>query len=134
MFTPPDKQELVPVPDVLHLAVTKAAQLLAADGFQAAGAEKDGLVIQQIPSPGTRCLPGQQVVLAVADPHGGRGADTSLCPDFTGMSNRQIGSLAARLGIPVIIKGVGYAVRQSLGPGGALDGRPITIRMEKPWR
>jgi stage V sporulation protein D (sporulation-specific penicillin-binding protein) len=134
MFTPPDKQEMVPVPDVLHLGVTKAAQRLAAAGFQAAGAEKDGLVIQQIPSPGTRCLPGQKVVLAVADPHGGRGPDTSLCPDFTGMSNRQVGSLAARLGIPVIVKGVGYVVRQSLRPGKALDGKPITVRMETSWR
>jgi stage V sporulation protein D (sporulation-specific penicillin-binding protein) len=134
MFTPPDRMEMVPVPDVMHLSVTKAAQRLASSGFQTAGAEKDGIVVQQIPAPGTRCLPGQQVVLAVADPRGGRSAETSLCPDFTGMSNRQVSSLAARLGIPVIIKGVGYAVRQSQKPGGALDGHPITVRMATSWR
>ncbi len=133
-FTPPDKLEMVAVPDVLHLSVTKAAQRLGSAGFVVAGAEKDGVVIQQIPASGTKCLPGQQVELAVADPKGGLGAESSLCPDFTGLSNRQVSSLAARLGVPVIIKGVGYAVRQSLGPGRATDGRPITIKMETSWR
>ncbi len=133
-FTPPDKREMVAVPDVLHLSVIKAAQRLGSAGFQVTGAEKNGVVIQQIPASGTRCLPGQMVELAVADPSGARGAESSLCPDFSGMSNRQVSSLAARLGMPVIIKGVGYAVRQSQGAGGVTDGRPVTIKMETSWR
>ncbi len=133
-FTPPDKQEMVAVPDVLHLSVTRAAQRLGDAGFQVTGAEKDGVVIQQIPGPGTQCLPGQAVDLAVADPAGCQGVASSLCPDFTGMSNRQVSSLAARLGVPVVIKGVGYAVRQSQGPGQAIEGRPITVKMESSWR
>jgi len=133
-FTPPDKLEMVAVPDVLHLSVDKAAQLLGAAGFRATGVEKDGVIIQQIPAAGTRCLPGQLVDLAVADPRGGIGAASSLCPDFTGLSNRQVSSLAARLGIPVIIKGIGYAVRQSQRPDRAMDGSPVTIKMEKSWR
>ncbi len=133
-FTPPDKLEMVAVPDVLHLSVAKGAQRLAAAGFRTTGAEKDGVIIQQIPAPGTRCLPGQQVALAVADPRGGRGAASSLCPDFSGLSNRQVSSLAARLGVPVIIKGVGYAVRQSQRPGRAIGGHPITVKMETSWR
>ena len=131
---PPDKLEMVAVPDVLHLSVTKATRRLAAAGFQTTGAEKDGVIIQQIPAPGTRCLPGQEVALAVADPRGIRGADSSLCPDFIGMSNRQVNSLAARLGVQVVIKGVGYAVRQSQSPGRTIGGNPITIKMEKSWR
>ena len=134
MFTPPDKLEMVAVPDVLHLSVTKAAQRLGSAGFRTTGAEKDGVVIQQIPAPGTKCLPGQKVALAVADPRGGRGAESSLCPDFTGMSNRQVSSLAARLGVSVIIKGIGYAVCQSQRPDKAIDGTPITVKMEKSWR
>jgi beta-lactam-binding protein with PASTA domain len=98
------------------------------------GAEKDGVIIQQIPAPGTKCLPGQEVALAVAASRGTRGADSSLCPDFIGMSNRQVNSLAARLGVQVIIKGVGYAVRQSQPPGRTIGGNPITIKMEKSWR
>jgi len=133
-FTPPDKIKMVAVPDVMHLSATKAEQQLGAAGFQVTGAEKDGVVIQQIPAPGTRCLPGQKVALAVADPRGARGADSSLCPDFIGMSNRQVSSLAARLGVPVVVKGVGYAVRQSQGPGKEINGKPITIKMEKSWR
>jgi stage V sporulation protein D (sporulation-specific penicillin-binding protein) len=133
-FTPPDKLEMVAVPDVLHLSVTKAVQRLGSAGFRATGAEKDGVIIQQIPAPGTRCLPGQHVALAVADPRGGRGAESSLCPDFTGMSNRQVSSLAARLGVSVVIKGIGYAVSQSQRPDKIIDGTPITVKMEKSWR
>lgn len=133
-FIPPDKLEMVAVPDVLHLSVTKAVQRLSSAGFQVTGTEKDGVVIQQIPASGTKCLPGQQVALAVADPQGGKGAESSLCPDFTGLSNRQVSSLAARLGIPVIIKGIGYAVRQSQRPDKVLNGSPITVKMEKSWR
>jgi stage V sporulation protein D (sporulation-specific penicillin-binding protein) len=132
-FTPPDKLEMVAVPDVMHLSATKAEQQLGAAGFKVTGAEKDGVVIQQVPGPGTKCLPGQKVTLAVADPRGAKGADSSLCPDFLGMSNREVGSLAARLGLPVIVKGVGYAVRQSQSPGMAINGNPITIKMEKSW-
>ena len=133
-FTPPDKLEMVAVPDVMHLSATKAEQQLGAAGLTVTGAEKDGVVIQQIPGPGTKCLPGQKVTLAVADPQGTRGSDSSLCPDFIGMSNREVGSLAARLGLPVIVKGIGYAVRQSQDPGMAINGKPVTIKMEKSWR
>jgi stage V sporulation protein D (sporulation-specific penicillin-binding protein) len=131
--TPPDKLEMVAVPDVMHLSATKAEQQLGSAGFRVTGAEKDGVVIQQIPAPGTKCLPGQKVTLAVADPRGEKGADTSLCPDFIGMSNRQITSLAARLGVPVVVTGAGYAVRQSMIPGKAINGNPVAIKMENPW-
>ena len=133
-FTPPDKREMVAVPDVLHLSVTKAAQRLGAAGFTPTGAEKDGVVVQQIPAPGTRCLPGLQVELSVADPRPGHVVSSSLCPDFTGLSNRQVRSLAARLGLPVKIKGVGYAIRQSPTPGHTVGGNPITVKMESSWR
>ena len=132
-FTPTDKMEMVAVPDVMHLSATKAEQQLGAAGFTVTGAEKDGVVIEQIPGPGTKCLPGQNITLAVADPQGARGADSSLCPDFIGMSNREVCSFAARLGVPVVVKGVGYAVRQSQSPGKAINGGPITIKMEKSW-
>ncbi len=133
-YIPPDRQEMVAVPDVMHLSVAKAEQELNAVGFHVTGTEKDGVVIQQIPAPGTKCLPGQKVELAVADPRGGVGVESTLCPDFIGMSNRQITSYAARLGIPVVVTGVGYAVCQSTGPGKAVEGKPIAIKMEKSWR
>jgi len=133
-FVPRDQLELVAVPDVLHLSVTKAAQRLGAAGFTMAGAEKDGVVIQQIPAAGTRCRPGQPVSLAVANPDGARGAEAALCPDFLGMSNRQVSAMAARLGIPVIIQGVGYVLQQSYEAGRALDGSPVTLKLAKSWR
>ncbi len=132
-YTPPDKLEMVAVPDVMYLSVAKAEQELNAFGFQATGTEKDGVVVQQIPAPGTKCLPGQKVELAVADPRGGVGAESILCPDFIGKSNRQITSYAARLGIPVVVTGVGYAVHQSRTQGKAVEGKAIAIKMEKSW-
>lgn len=132
-FVPRDSQKLVAVPDVLHLSVDKAAQRLGGAGFLVAGAEKSGVVIQQVPGPGTKCCPGQEITLAVADPKGQSTAASALCPDFLGMSNREVSTYAASLGIRVIIKGEGYAVIQSLDPGEMLAGKPVTIKMEPSW-
>ena len=47
-----------------------------------------------------------------------------------GMSNRQIRSLAARLGLRVVIDGVGYASAQDVPPNGPRpDGRPVRLRV-----
>jgi len=119
------------VPDVLLLAGGTAARRLAEVGLVAAGPAEDGLVVQQVPAAGTRCRPGQTVTLSVA----GRGGDAPgvVCPDFSGLSNRQVQNLAARLGIPVQVRGVGYAVAQDLPPGRAHSGRPVTVRMKPSW-
>jgi stage V sporulation protein D (sporulation-specific penicillin-binding protein) len=133
-FTPRDRKEMVAVPDVLHLSVNRASQRLGEAGFQVLGAEKDGMVIQQVPGPGTKCEPGQTVTLAVTDPEGKPGAAATTCPDFTGMSNREVSSLAAKLGIPVVIKGVGYAVGQSADPKGAPGKKPVIVKMIASWQ
>jgi cell division protein FtsI/penicillin-binding protein 2 len=130
----PGKQDLVTVPDVLHVGVSKASRILANADLQPVGGEKEGLVIQQVPAPGTRCLPGTTVELVAANTAAAAAAAGSLCPDFTGLSNRQVQSLAARLGIPVVIKGVGYAVQQDLKPAQNTAGKPITVRMATAWR
>ncbi len=120
----PGKQDLVTVPVVLHVGVSKASRILANADLQPVGGEKEGLVIQQVPAPGTRCLPGTTVELVAANTAAAAAAAGSLCPDVTGLSNRQVQSLAARLGIPVVIKGVGYAVQQDLKPAQNTAGKP----------
>lgn len=129
---------LAEVPDVLFLSVPNAVQRLSAAGFQIEGDERDGLVIQQVPAAGTRCPAGGTVSLVVgagvvADAAAAASAE-ALCPDFTGLSDRQVRGLAARLGIPVRLRGSGYAVRQTLSPGEPLRGRPVMVGMEGPWR
>ena len=130
----PAAAELVQVPDVMYLSVPSAAQRLGAAGFTLSGAEKDGLVVQQVPAAGTRCPRGGQVQLTVAGRAGAPSAQGTLCPDFDGLSNRQVRGLAARLGITVKLKGAGYAARQDVSPGRALAGRTVTVRMENSWR
>ena len=121
------------VPDVLHLSSARAVERLAAAGMAAAGAEREGVVVAQVPAAGTRCQAGSVVELVVA----GRG-DTAdgraLCPDFSGLSNRQARGLAARLGIPLRIAGAGYVKVQSPRPGTALGGSSVSLKMELPWR
>lgn len=128
-FTNPDERNLVIVPDVMYLSVSNAAQRLGANGLLIAGAEKDGQVIQQIPAAGTRCEPGSLVTLAVAAPVAESVASPSLCPDFSGLSNRQIRSLAARLRVPVSLEGVGHAVRQNVNPGQAWGAAGVKVVM-----
>jgi len=130
----PEADRMVQVPDVMYLSVPNAAQRLGAAGFTLAGAEKDGLVVQQIPAAGTHCSAGGQVQLTVAGRTGTGAEEGTLCPDFTGLSNRQVRGLSARLGIDVQIKGAGYVSRQSLDAGRSVSGRTVVVRMESPWR
>jgi len=56
-------------------------------------------------------------------------ASPGLCPDFSGLSNRQVHSLAARLQVPVSVQGVGYAVRQTVKKGNSWGKRGVTVVM-----
>jgi stage V sporulation protein D (sporulation-specific penicillin-binding protein) len=125
--------ELVTVPDVLQLSVDAAAQRLAAVGLTVAGAERGGLVAEQVPAAGSRCRRGTTVRLAAAA-RPDAAADAAVCPDFTGRSNREVRSLAARLGLDVVIEGAGYAVRQEPPAGQVLSARRVKVRMEAAWR
>ncbi|MBK7770898.1 MAG: hypothetical protein IPI48_10305 [bacterium] len=75
----------------------------------------------------TLTIAGRKPAMAAAPAAG------DLCPDFTGMSNRQIRSLAARLGLQVVIDGVGYASAQDVAPNGPRPEGPITVTMETTW-
>jgi stage V sporulation protein D (sporulation-specific penicillin-binding protein) len=127
-----DEGDLVTVPDVLELSVDAAARRLAAAGLTVAGVERGGLVAEQVPAAGARCRRGSTVRLAAAA-RPAAGGET-VCPDFAGRSNREVRSLAARLGIDVLVEGVGYAVRQDPPAGRVLEGGRVTVRMEAPWR
>lgn len=117
------------VPDVLYLSVPNAAQRLGAAGLDLAGAEKQGIVVQQIPAPGTRAPIGTTVALTVSSRQAPTDSLTTVCPDFAGLSNRQARSLAARLGLEVEIAGAGYVAGQQPAAGQPLDGGRIRLRM-----
>ena len=121
------------VPDVLHLNADGARRRIVAAGLQVAGAEKDGIVVQQIPAAGTICAAGQNVTLTVAGSRDPVAETAPICPDFVGLSNRQVHSLAARLGLPVELAGVGYVVAQQPAPGTQLAVGPVHLELEGPW-
>ena len=127
-FSAPDEQKLVTVPDVMYLSVSNAAQRLGAQGLVIAGAERDGRVMQQIPAAGTRCEPGSLVTLSVVEQiESGVAVSPGLCPDFAGLSNRQVRSLAARLKVPILVQGVGYVVNQNVRPGQTWGRGGVTV-------
>ncbi len=125
----PWRGKLVPVPDVLFLTVANAAQRLTAEGFAMAGAERPGMVVQQVPGPGSLCEPGSTVKLTVSSRQPDHFVDKALCPDFQGLSDRQVRSLAGRLGIAVQMHGNGYTLTQSIPAGQPLDGRTVSLKM-----
>jgi len=129
----PSPRQQVEVPDVLFLGVAAAAQRLGARGFALAGAEREGLVVQQVPAPGTLCAPGATVELTVGPRQPQQMAEKSFCPDFHGLSDRQVRGLAGRLGIRVDLQGNGYATGQDVNPGEPLRGRAVRVTMEKVW-
>lgn len=121
----------VTVPDVMFLHNDRAARRLQQANLAVQGAERRGTVIMQVPAAGSRLAPGATVQLTVASGDGDR---QQTCPDVHGLSNREIRSLAARLGIPVQITGVGYAAQQQPQPGARLTAAGLEVRMVAPWR
>ncbi len=128
-----EAKRMVTVPDVLHLTMDNAGQRLAVADLAVAGTERGGLVIQQVPLPGTLLKPGSVVHLMTGPAEVATTESGLLCPDFSGLSNREIQSLAARMGLKVKIKGAGYAVSQIPEPGLALGGAAVKVRMGGLW-
>ncbi len=127
------KSNLVTVPDVLHLTLDNAGLRLATAGLKVAGIEKGGLVVQQVPLPGTRMGIGSVVHLTTGRAPAQLADQGLICPDFSGLSNRQINSLAARMGLRVQVSGVGYAVGQNPAAGLSLGAGAVKVKMEKKW-
>ena len=117
------------VPDVLYLSVPNAAQRLGAAGLTLSGAEKQGVIVQQVPAAGTRAALGTEVALTVSSRQAAADSSAAVCPDFSGLSNRQARSLAARLGLDVEITGAGYVAAQQPAAGRPLGGGAIRLRM-----
>lgn len=118
-----------PVPDVLFLGSDHAARRLSLAGFTVRGAGSSGVVVAQVPAPGTRLAAGEPVRLTVRT----RGARDQICPDLLGLSNRQAQTVAARLGLDLSIDGVGFVSAQSPEPGAPLGAGPVTVRMDPAW-
>ena len=104
---------------------------LAKVGLALVGGDKSGAVIEQIPAPGTLCPPGANVVVTVAAQ---RSPVTGpLCPDLSGLSNREVSSLAARLGIPVYVVGTGFVMSQNPAVGTRVGKEGIRVQMRASW-
>lgn len=123
------------VPDVLYLSLPSAALELRRAGFVLGGGERGGWVVEQVPDSGARCAPGDTVWVTASAERAVATAPGQICPDLGGLSNRQVGRLAARLGLPVVVRGAGYVVGQEPAAGAPLDGiGAVTVVMESRWR
>jgi stage V sporulation protein D (sporulation-specific penicillin-binding protein) len=127
MTTPADP---VPVPDVLFLGSERAVQRLRLAGLEVSGPVTRGEVVMQVPAAGSLVAAGTPVRL-VLDPAASE--TVAACPDFAGLSNREVRALASRLGLSVAIEGVGYVAAQQPAAGADLRGDEITVTMETPW-
>jgi cell division protein FtsI/penicillin-binding protein 2 len=125
----PRQRERV-VPDVMFLGSDGAVLRLEQAGFAVHGAEQQGRVMMQVPAAGSLATAGSAVTLTVRSREGHA---AQVCPDLTGLSNRQVRALAARLGIPVRMEGVGYVTSQHPAPGEGLDGDGLEVRMVNAW-
>jgi stage V sporulation protein D (sporulation-specific penicillin-binding protein) len=129
-----EMQAEIVVPDVLHLNADKAARRLARAGLRAQGNQHQGMVVQQVPAAGSKVTRDQVVQLTVATRPARTASATTVCPDFSGMSNRQALGLAARLGLTLELEGAGYAVSQNPAPGKPLTDNRVRVKLEATWR
>lgn len=121
------------VPDVLYIDAAVAVSSLERVGLRVLGAQKSGLVVQQVPAPGAACAVGDTVVLDVRAAQPTQDAHVA-CPDLAGLSNRQVVTLATRLGIPVDVDGVGYVGSQEPAPGSPLPPDGLKVKMVPTWQ
>ncbi len=122
------------VPDVLYLSPANAAVELGAAGLVLGGDPRGGWVVEQVPGAGARCAPGDTVWVTVAGRTAGPRLAGQVCPDLRGLSNRQVTRLAARLGLPLQVRGAGYVARQEPAPGAPMDSVvAVTVSMEPRW-
>lgn len=126
----PARSELVAVPDLLLLTGAAALERLRLSGLAFSGPVAGGEVVMQVPSPGSLVPRGTEVALTLWDP---AAAAPDVCPDLRGLSNRQVQALAARLGLGLVVRGVGYVVSQHPAPGHPLGGGQVNVSMEAPW-
>ena len=125
--------EVVSVPDVLYLPTFLAEEELRRAGLQPSGSDKEGLVVEQIPGPGTICSVGDRVEITVAVRQNTTSVTGPICPDLHGLSNREVRRIAARLGVDVHINGVGYVSNQQPPAGNQLGSAGIQVRMVSLW-
>lgn len=117
---PLDRQ--IPLPDVRGLSKTEAAQKLKNAGWMVVMAGEGERVRTTIPAADTPLLRGATVVLL--------GGEVKTLPDFTGLSLRDAVALLEALGLPYVLDGEGFVIRQEPAAGTALlDGSHPTVTL-----
>jgi stage V sporulation protein D (sporulation-specific penicillin-binding protein) len=104
------------VPDVTHMTVEDATEVLASAGL-VAKAEGDGAVVaEQRPRPGAELRPGSAVTVTT---RGAARGDGVIVPSVLGKTIKEATEILARFGLSVEVEGSGFAVRQDPAPGSA---------------
>jgi stage V sporulation protein D (sporulation-specific penicillin-binding protein) len=127
VIPPPTRQ--VAVPDVLYLGSAHAARRLGHAGLRVAGADREGVVVDQVPAAGSLLASGETVTVTIR----ARDLTAQASPDLRGLSNREVQSLAARLGLQVAVEGVGFVADQDPDPGAPVPATGLRVRMAPAW-
>jgi len=119
-----DRPPLVTIPGMIGLGAEQAARALEMLGLVPAWRGDGPVVVDQLPPPGTRSLPGNEVVL-----HRGQVAalDPVTVPDVRGRTIREAGLLLNQAGLRLQAEGTGIAVGQDPEPG-------VSIPLNTPIR
>lgn len=103
----------IATPDVSNKNTKPASENLIKKQLKPEIIGTGGLVVQQLPLPKTRVLPGEKVILLT------NGAMTM--PDLTGWSKSDVIKFGQITGKTIKFSNSGYAIRQSVPPGGSID-------------
>lgn len=117
-----DQERLIPLPDVRGLKKTEALQQLKKAGWMVMIAGEGETVKATIPSPNTPLIRGATVVLL--------GGEIKTLPDFSGLSLREAVTLLEALGLPYVLDGEGFVIRQQPQAGTTLSkDRPVVVTL-----
>jgi len=119
-----ERPVLVTIPRMTGLAAEQAVGELAVLGLVPAWRGDGPVVIDQVPPPGTRSLPGSEVLLKLGQI---AALDLVTVPDVRGRTIREAGLVLGQAGLRLQADGTGLAVAQDPEPG-------VSVQPDTPVR
>lgn len=115
----------VPVEDYSGMPIEEALAKLKKNGLNPVVTGENAEVSSQYPQSGEKLIAGENIIL--------RTTGTTILPDFTGWSKRELLAYQTLSGLPLEIAGQGFAMTQSVAEGTTPDsGESIIIELQPP--
>ncbi|MCL5046981.1 MAG: penicillin-binding transpeptidase domain-containing protein, partial [Actinobacteria bacterium] len=132
---PPKPADPVPVPSLVNLPVEEAKKEAAGAGFTLRIDGAGPAVVEQVPPPGGKLIPGKSILVKTVPPEGEKAGSGDLVrvPDVRGKTMRDVANTLASVDLRLESQGTGIAIGQNPAPLALVKkGSRVTVQFEPP--